>query len=175
MKDKYATEQHILSFIVPLYDPLPPQYFIKLISDRWLQCETVLPVSFKHLNLPERFAAPTELQDMHSKLVRELNFAEAEALYLEQDGIKEFDPIVTQVFNKLYVSSESVFVGAPANGLANRIMAELAVWQEAQSEGFEKIVYICPIESMCKLRAQEWKKRMGEGIGINVEILTGNL
>jgi hypothetical protein len=90
---------------------------------------------------------------MHSKLVRELNFAEAEALYLEQDGIKEFDPIVTQVFNKLYVSSESVFVGAPANGQASRIMAELAVWQEAQSEGFEKIVYICPIESMCKLRA----------------------
>jgi hypothetical protein len=32
---------------------------------------------------------------MHSKLVRELNFPEAESLYLEQDGIKEFDPIVT--------------------------------------------------------------------------------
>jgi pre-mRNA-splicing helicase BRR2 len=61
LKDKYVSEQHVLSFIVSLYDPLPPQYFIKVISDRWLQCETVLPVSFKHLILPERFAPPTEL------------------------------------------------------------------------------------------------------------------
>ena len=36
LKEKHATERHMLSFIVPLYEPLPPQYFIKVISDRWL-------------------------------------------------------------------------------------------------------------------------------------------
>lgn len=61
LKDKNATEQQVISFIIPLYEPMPPQYFIKVISDRWLQCETVLPVSFKHLILPEKFAPPTEL------------------------------------------------------------------------------------------------------------------
>jgi pre-mRNA-splicing helicase BRR2 len=100
--------------------------------------------------LPERFAPPTELQDMHSKLVKELNFPEAERLYLEYDGIKEFDPIVTQVFNKLYMTNESIFIGAPSGGQDSRTLAELAIWQEVQSEGFDKIVYICPVESMCK-------------------------
>jgi len=46
------------------------------------------------LILPERFAPPTELQDMHSKLVKELGFKEAEEIYLN-DGIKEFNALVT--------------------------------------------------------------------------------
>ena len=134
----------MLSFIVPLFEPMPPQYFIKVISDRWLQCENVLPVSFKHLILPERFAPPTELQDMHSKLVKELGFKEAENYYLSQ-GVKEFNAIVTQSFNKVYLSDESVFVGAPTgSNIIN--CAELAIFREIQKETFEKIVYICPSE-----------------------------
>lgn len=162
-----------MSFIVPLYEPLPPQYFIKVISDRWLQCETVLPVSFKHLILPEKFSAPTELQDMHSKLVKELGFKEAEDLYLSE-GIKEFNAIITQSFNKLYLTDESVFVGAPT-GSSIETCAELAIFKEIQSETFDKIVYMCPVESLCKLRLQDWKKRLGSAIGISVEMLTGNL
>jgi len=61
LKEKYAQESHDISFTVPLHEPMPPQYFIKVVSDRWLQSETVLPVSFKHLILPEKFAPPTEL------------------------------------------------------------------------------------------------------------------
>jgi pre-mRNA-splicing helicase BRR2 len=114
---------------------------------------------------------------MHSKLVKELSFPEAERLYLEEDGIKEFDPIVTQVFNKLYLSSESIFIGAPNGGQDSRTLAELAIWQEVQSEGFDKIVYICPVESMCKQRAAQWKQRLGSQseVGLNIDSLTGNL
>ena len=36
-------------FTVPLLEPLNPQYFIKVVSDRWLQAETQIPVSFKNL------------------------------------------------------------------------------------------------------------------------------
>ena len=49
---------------------------------------------------------------MHSKLVREMGFKEAEDLYLGE-GVKEFNAIVTQSYNKLYLTDESVFVGAP--------------------------------------------------------------
>ena len=100
-RDAGAGQQQIISFTVPLYEPMPPLYFIKVISDRWLQSETTLPVSFKHLILPERFPPTTEIQDMHSKLVRELQFEEAEALY-QSEGIREFNAIQTQTFNKLY-------------------------------------------------------------------------
>ena len=37
-----------MSFTVPMLDPLPPNYFITVVSDRWLHSETRLPVSFKH-------------------------------------------------------------------------------------------------------------------------------
>ncbi len=85
-------------------------------------------MSFKHLILPDRFAAPTELQDMHSKLVKELGFKDAEDLYLSE-GTKEFNAIITQSFNKLYLTDESVFVGAPT-GSSIVTCAELAIFKE---------------------------------------------
>ena len=133
----------------------------------------MLPVSFKHLILPEKFAAPTDLQDMHSKLVKELSFKEAEDLYLAE-GTKEFNAIITQSFNKLYMTDEAVFVGAPT-GSSIVTCAELAIIREIQSEAFDKIVYICPIDSLCQLRCLNWQKRLGKAIGLTVDILTGNL
>lgn len=95
---------------------------------------------------------------MHSKLVKELDFKEAEDLYLSQ-GFKDFNPIITQAFNKLYMTDESLFIGAPSgSGLIT--CAELAIFREIQSENFDKIVYISPIESLCKLRCKEWKERL---------------
>lgn len=87
---------------------------------------------------------------MHSKLVRELGFKEAEDYFLGQ-GIKEFNAIVTQSFNKLYLTDEAVFIGAPT-GSGLLTCAELAIFREVQSETFEKIVYLCPSEQLCKLR-----------------------
>merc|ERR1711892_729200 len=37
---------------------------IRVISDKWLQAETQLPVSFRHLILPEKNAPPSELLDL---------------------------------------------------------------------------------------------------------------
>lgn len=65
---------------------------------------------------------------MHSKLVREIGFKEAEELYLSE-GIKEFNGIVTQSFNKLYLTDESVFIGAPT-GSSTITCAELAIFRE---------------------------------------------
>ena len=66
---------------------------------------------------------------MHSKLVRELNFKEAEDLYISE-GLKDFNPIVTQAFPKVYQSDESVLVGAPSGSGSNIICAELAIFKE---------------------------------------------
>ena len=38
----------------------------KVVSDRWLQCESTLPVSFRHLLLPEKYPPPTELLDLQA-------------------------------------------------------------------------------------------------------------
>jgi hypothetical protein len=32
LKSKYAGDEHVLSFFVPVFEPLPPQYFIKVCT-----------------------------------------------------------------------------------------------------------------------------------------------
>ena len=34
LKSKFAEDDHTLSFTIPIFDPLPPQYFIRVVSDR---------------------------------------------------------------------------------------------------------------------------------------------
>lgn len=41
LKAKYAQDEHLITFFVPVFEPLPPQYFIRVVSDRWL-CESWL-------------------------------------------------------------------------------------------------------------------------------------
>ena len=36
LKKKYCEEEHVLNFFVPVFEPLPPQYFIRVVSDKWL-------------------------------------------------------------------------------------------------------------------------------------------
>jgi pre-mRNA-splicing helicase BRR2 len=42
-----AGDEAVLSFTLPVAEPLPPQYFVRAVSDRWLSCEAVLPISFR--------------------------------------------------------------------------------------------------------------------------------
>jgi hypothetical protein len=34
-------EEAGLSFTLPIGEPLPPQYFVRVVSDRWLACESM--------------------------------------------------------------------------------------------------------------------------------------
>ena len=37
---------------VPMQDPLLPQYFLRVVSDRWLHAEAMLPISFRNSLCP---------------------------------------------------------------------------------------------------------------------------
>lgn len=86
--------EHTLSFTLPVTDPVPPSYCIRVLSDRWLHSSTSLPISFKNLILPERPPAHTELLDLQPLPITALRDAKAEHLYT---GTKAFNPIQTQV------------------------------------------------------------------------------
>jgi pre-mRNA-splicing helicase BRR2 len=58
LKSSSSEEEHVVLFFVPVLDPLPPQYFIRVFSDRWLHSKSVLPISFQHLILPANFLHP---------------------------------------------------------------------------------------------------------------------
>jgi pre-mRNA-splicing helicase BRR2 len=168
---KYIDEDHTLNFTVPIYEPLPPQYFIRVVSDRWLESQTVLPVSFRHIILPEKYPPPTELLDLQPLPVTALRNPSYEALY--QD-FKHFNPIQTQVFTTLYNSEDSVLVAAP-NGSGKTICAEFAILRNHQKEpdSVMRVVYIAPIEALSKERYRDWEKKFGGGLKLRVVELTG--
>ena len=60
----HSEREHTVTFTIPIYDPLPPQYYIRCVSDRWLGSETVLPISFSKLILPAKYPQATELLDL---------------------------------------------------------------------------------------------------------------
>lgn len=55
LKAKYAQDEHLITFFVPVFEPLPPQYFIRVVSDRWL-CECPLAAGLLGRVLPAQLA-----------------------------------------------------------------------------------------------------------------------
>jgi pre-mRNA-splicing helicase BRR2 len=179
LKKQYIEEDHTLNFTVPIYEPLPPQYFIRVVSDKWLGSQTVLPVSFRHLILPEKYTPPTELLDLQPLPVTALRNPSYEALYQE---FKHFNPVQTQVFPVLYNSDGNVLVASPT-GSDKTICAEFAILRDHQTKsdrvmqignnGVMCVVYVSPIEALAKERYRDWKKKFGDGLQLNVVELTG--
>lgn len=171
LKKQYIDEDHTLNFTVPIYEPLPPQYFIRVVSDRWLGSQTVLPVSFRHLILPEKYPPPTELLDLQPLPVTALRNPSYEALY--QD-FKHFNPVQTQVFTVLYNSDDNVLVAAPT-GSGKTICAEFAILRNHQKgpDSVMRVVYIAPIEALAKERYRDWERKFGGGLKLRVVELTG--
>ncbi|KAI8357996.1 Sec63-domain-containing protein [Mortierella sp. GBAus27b] len=164
LKQQYAEEEHAMSFTVPLFDPLPPNYFVSIISDRWLHSETRFPISFKHLILPEKYPPHTELLDLQPLPVTALRNREFEEIFSQ--SVTKFNPIQTQVFNTLYTLDDNVFIGAPT-GSGKTICAEFAMmrqWNKKPVKGAPKgrIVYIAPHQEVVDARRREWHKKFGD-------------
>ena len=111
----------LLILLLLLLLPLFPHS--TLLAHRWLGSETVLPISFRHLILPERFPPTTELLDLQPLPVTSLKQAAFQRFYVKR--FKYFNAIQTQVFSTLYESDDNVFVGAPT-GSGKTVCAELA-------------------------------------------------
>jgi len=176
LRKKFAQEENILSFIIPIYDPLPPQYFVRVISDSWLGSESVMPISFRHLILPQKFPQVSELLDLRPLEIECLqdNAPEAMEIYRDEIDIKRLNPIQTQVFSAFFKGDDSnVFLGAPSAS-GKTFCAELAIIKMLEEYPNGRCVYISPKESMAKERYREWKKLFGEGLEFPVRLLTGD-
>lgn len=137
LKSAHATEDHFLNFSVPLSDPLPPQYFVKVISDRWLHAITTLPISFRNLILPTKFPPPTELLDLTPLPTSALQ----NEIYINLYKFSLFNSIQTQIFTSIYNTNENVLLCAPT-GSGKTVCAELAVLRMLSGGGGSKCVYI---------------------------------
>lgn len=170
LKSKFSQDEHLIKFFVPVFEPLPPQYFIRIVSDRWINAETQLPVSFRHLILPEKYPPPTELLDLQPLPVSALRNPTFEALY--KDKFPFFNPIQTQVFNAIYSSDDNVFVGAPT-GSGKTICAEFAILRLFSQVPEGRCVYVTPNEALAEIIYSDWTQKFSLQLNKKVVILTG--
>lgn len=175
LRQRYAESkdnEHNVTLTVPMFEPVPPNYYVSVISDRWLHSETRLPISFKHLILPERFPPPAALLDLQPLPLSALHNKEFEEIY--SSTIKNFNKIQTQVFQALYTSDENVFLGAPT-GSGKTICAEFALLRLWSKPNPPRAVCIEPFQDMVEQRVDEWRKKFGslQG-GKEVVSLTGD-
>ncbi|XP_013879087.1 activating signal cointegrator 1 complex subunit 3 [Austrofundulus limnaeus] len=161
--------QHIV-FTIPIFEPLPSQYYIKAVSDRWLGAEAVCIINFQNLILPERHPPHTELLDLQPLPVTALGNLEYESLF----KFTHFNPIQTQIFHTLYHTDTNVLLGAPT-GSGKTIAAELAMFRVFNKYPSAKVVYIAPLKALVRERIEDWKIRIEEKLGRKVVELTGDV
>lgn len=182
IKSTAAGDELALTFTVPLFDPLPPQYFVRAAADHWLVPDAVLPLSFRHLLLPEKFPPHTELLDMQPiDATRAATFGgrAAHAEHFARRGIKQLNAIQTQTFKALYATDDNVLVAAPL-GCGASVLAELALLrmfaeagEAAAAAGSKKraaaaaaagpsarAVYVVARAELATQRAAEWRERL---------------
>ncbi|KAJ7125480.1 putative RNA helicase [Mycena crocata] len=159
LRQRYAEDEHNVTLTVPMFEPVPPNYYISVISDRWLHAETRLPISFKHLILPEKFPPPTPLLDLQALPLSALHNKEFEAIY--SSSIQTFNKIQTQVFQALYTSDENVFIGAPT-GSGKTICAEFALLRLWSKREQPRAVCIEPYQEMVDQRVKEWRDKFAQ-------------
>ncbi|CEL57890.1 pre-mRNA-splicing helicase BRR2 [Rhizoctonia solani AG-1 IB] len=162
LRQRYAQAEHTVTLTIPMFEPVPPNYYVSLVSDRWLHSETRLPISFKHLLLPEKFPPPTPLLDLQPLPVVALRNKEFEAIYAPK--LETFNKIQTQVFQALYNSDEHVLIGAPT-GSGKTICAEFALMRLWQKPDAGRAVCIEPYADMVEQRVAEWRAKFGNSQG----------
>ncbi|KAA8642266.1 ATP-dependent RNA helicase BRR2 [Aspergillus tanneri] len=153
--------EHLVEFTVPITEPMPPNYFISLVSDRWMHSETKIAVSFQKLILPERFPPHTPLLDMQRAPVKALKRGDYQQLYPDW---QYFNKIQTQTFKSLFDTNDNVFIGAPP-GSGKTVCAELALLRHWSTEDAGRAVYVSPFQELVDQRLADWENRLAKVAG----------
>lgn len=171
LRERYLNEEHVVEFTVPISDPAPPNYFISLISEKWLHCETRVALSLKKLIVPQKFPAPTPIYDLQPLPVSTLNEPE----YADLFPWTTFNKIQTQAFHSLYNTDDNVFIGASV-GNGKTACAEIALLRQWKEEKSGKAIYIAPFQEQVDERLADWQRRFSslQG-GKTINKFTGEL
>ncbi|ODV89579.1 hypothetical protein CANCADRAFT_4197 [Tortispora caseinolytica NRRL Y-17796] len=172
--ERFVGQEHVMEFTVPIASLVPPNYFVSLISDRWIGSQTRVPVSFKNLLLPRKFLAPTPLIGTSLVSIEELEDESAIA-YCNARNINQLNSIQSEVFNTVYRTNRSCFIGMPS-GSDDGLIAELAIMKHLKDAQGSKIVYMNPVADVLKRLLLVWKVRLPViDVDVKIGMLTGDL
>lgn len=178
LRASHAEEEHTLTFTLPLTDPLPPQYFLRVVSDRWLASESTVPLSFRDLILPEKFPPPTRLLDLTPMPLRDVPSPEAVNVYSSEKHpggpIVRLTPIQTQIMPYIFQNKNNILVAAPS-GAGKSLVAELAFFGALHKDPNAAMVWITPLYELQDLVFERLHNVFGGTLKKTVSKLTGEL
>ena len=160
-----------LAFTIPIFEPLPPQYFLRATSEHWLGCESFHELNFAGLILPSKAPAHTDLLDLHPLPRSALRDPKFEALY--ERKFTHFNAIQTQAFHTLFHKNANVLLGAPT-GSGKTVSAELAMMKVFRDTPDRKVLYIAPLKALVRERVDDWRKNLCPALGKTLAELTGD-
>ena len=173
LRKEYAISEmneHLVEFTVPITEPMPPNYFITVVSDRWMHAESKLALSFQKLHLPEKFPSHTPLLELQPLPVAALKRQDYVDLYPDWPT---FNRIQSQTFNHLFQTDDSVLVGCAA-GSGKTVCAEFALLRHWSKQNSGKAVYIAPFQEQVDARQKAWQLRLSKlADGKQIVKLTG--
>ncbi|OQS00330.1 pre-mRNA-splicing helicase BRR2, partial [Thraustotheca clavata] len=182
LQRRYNQEEAYMSFTIPIFEPLAPLYYLRVLSDKWLHCEQTLPISFQDLILPTKNAPPTELLDLQPLAVvnvlaktcvscgiKDKSLVSKIKSELEHgaDGwhFAKFNPIQTQVLPKVLESNSNIVLCAPP-GSGKGVVADSALLrlclQEYEDLSNVFCVFITPKPSRAHHQFLNWNAKFGE-------------
>jgi activating signal cointegrator complex subunit 3 len=167
---RQSDEVQELTFTTPLFEPLPPAYYVRAFSDRWLGVETVVPLPLAGLALPSARPTHTELLPLRPLPKSALGDPSFEKLF----RFSHFNPVQTQIFHTVMHTDVNVLVGAPT-GSGKTVTAELAVMRLLREHPGMKAVYIAPLKALVRERMADWKAKFVDGLGLRMQELTGDV
>ncbi|SMN21670.1 similar to Saccharomyces cerevisiae YER172C BRR2 RNA-dependent ATPase RNA helicase (DEIH box) [Maudiozyma saulgeensis] len=148
---------------------MPPNIFVSIISEKWLQCQEEIAIRLDDVTLPKKFPATTTLEDM--ELIETSSLNETFGSIFDFD---RFNLIQSNVFETLYNSNENIFIGC-SKGSGKTVMAELAILNHWRQNG-GRIIYLTPSKTKIHKLTKYWSKKF-EGIadGKTISELTDNI
>lgn len=164
LKYKNSEQEHLVVFTVPLFEPLPPQYFIRIVSDKWIASESVLPVSFRYLILPGKPGKDNEIEDI---IVKTAVFKWPAACQLL--GGENLSILQSQVYETAFESHKSFVYSAPDGQFEVGLMGLMKFLKDKSG----KAVYLTQHDESCEIVFRKLKnlEEFVDGIGM----LTGNV
>ena len=169
-------EEKILGFIVPVTEVLPPMYFVKIVSDYWLNCIKTIPISFQNLILPDKFIPPTPYNNNLEKMeykniliklfgIEKLDLNDNNKFILfnkllnyYESNYGEINNIQNQCISSVFSNNDSLFIGA-AVGSGKTQIAEFSILKKLLTLNEDKsdlilsqlkapIMYLCSNDDM---------------------------
>lgn len=142
----------LIDFTVQVAEPVPPNYFITFINDKWLHSEFTQPIILSDLKLPKKPAGFT-------KVVQETLLTEVVGEHRGLFELEHFNKFQSHVFDSLYNTDDNTFIGI-SKGHGKLECTEIAILSHWKHHG-GRIIYLNPCQQVVDAIFKRWNQKFG--------------